>query len=674
MGTKEKKGEAMGLEIIHIKNYKCIRDYKLNLKQMNLLLGENGSGKTNILSAVVYFYANMISQKPSYHVFDENNPLNDQIEIALTYDMGKLLMRSRKNRKEKKDKYLGYYNVIGGMAENGRITLTMSQVKDGRITWSHGIEKRKVLYHLYPLYKLDAREINLVDWEDLWEDIGDLVKLTSKENEEMHESVSAAVKAEDGRMKRRLELLDDVFARLQIRPVKFSVSEFSANMAKMYYSGSQFSYAGRRLDSFSNGTNSYNYISLLLYVLSAMGRTKMKEPVFLMDEPEISLHFHMIDELADVLFDCIDDITVLAATHSPRFVKNILVKEHDNCAIYQVYKRGAYSRLCLLSMFAKEEKREKYFLTEHHANAFFAKMLLLVEGETELELLQNPYLKMLFPVLKEAEVIKGLSDKVIYRMIDTTTRHYNVPMAALLDMDKILQWDDVHNIMIWKEEYQYVARREKYYYGEKRNATVPKRKRIEAMCARCRFSYRLPFYASEDPAYGELIGTIQAYYGNYQIFPVKTTIEGALVNRDNYGLLIQYLTETGKWKHVEKAFSLLYNETDQVNFLRLLFHGKSDFLLKSTAVLNKNKKLYPELRKALKGHAIAKTDWVSGWLEYYFSKMTRIPREKMKERRFGEWCANPVRRNVLARRFCGDFPELYGFIDSVDRLYHRYYA
>lgn len=660
----------MGLEIIHIKNYKCIRDYKINLKQMNLLLGENGSGKTNVLSAIIYFYENMIAPKPSYEIFDTNNSLNDQVEITLTYDLSKLLIRSRKNRKEKKDKHLKYYNMIEGMSENGKISLKLSQVKGGRITWSHDINKRKVLYHLYPLYKLDAREINLVDWEELWEDVGDLIKLDSKENDVMHQNMVKTVKASGMQLERRLELLDDIFTQLQINPIKFSVSEFSANMAKLYYSGREFSYNGYKLDSFSNGTNSYNYICLMLYVLSAMGRSKMKEPVFLMDEPEISLHFHMIDELADVLLACTEDITVLAATHSSRLVKNILVKEQNNCTVYQVYKRGDYSRLCLLSMFAKEEKRERYFLTDHHVNAFFAKMLLLVEGETELELFQNPYLRILFPVLKEVEIIKGMSDKVIYRIIDTTTRHYNVPMVALLDMDKILEWDSKNNQMKWKKEYQFVSEKEKYFYGHKRNITVSRKKRIRAMCDKCRFSHRLPFYASEDENYWELIKTVQEYYRNYNIYPVKTTIEGVLINYNNFWQIKRYLVQMGKWNALEKAYNLLYNETDKVNFLRLLFHGKSDFLLKTNAILKKNTGIYQELRDALEQHSIGKTDWVSEWIKYYFANMTKIPEEKMTQRRFSEWCEDTLRRNILKSRFSVSFPELFQFIDSITRLYN----
>lgn len=657
----------MGLEEIHIKNYKSIRDYRITLKQMNLLLGENGSGKTNILSAILYFYENMIAQRPSYQIFDENNSLNDQVEITMVYDMSKILIRSRKNRKEGKDTYLPYYKMIESIHQNGKAVLTMTQIKGGKVMWNMESDKRKVLYHLYPLYRLDAREINLVDWEELWGYIGDFMKPQAEVGKELQKHTAGEIEKNE-RLGSRLRQLKEIFQRLQVEPVKYTLGEFSENLAKMYYNGGKFSYTGHSLDGFSNGTNSYNYISLLLYMLSAMGSTKMKEPVLLMDEPEISLHFHMIDELSDVLFECVDDIVVLAATHSPRLVKNILVKEQDNAAIYQVYKQGDYSYLCLLNMLSKDDKREKYFLTEHHANAFFAKILILVEGETELELLQNPYLRQLFPILKQTEVIKGMSDKVVYRIVDTTTRHYNVPMAALLDMDKILEWNGETLRMNWKEDYRFVAEKEKYYYGAKRNQTVQKRKRIQAMCEKCCFSSFRPFYASDDANYEELIQEIKAYYRNYRIFPVRTTIEGTLINASSYIQIIQYLKQIKKWESVEKAFELLYNTVDKVNFLRLLFCGKSDFLLKTRQIIKKNKDIYPEIEEALTEHKIKKTDWVSGWLQFYFSNWTGIPLEELNRKSFEIWCGDPKQRKTLKRQFVQDFPELVQFITMAAEL------
>ena len=659
----------MGLETIYIKNYKCIRDFKIHLKNMNVLLGENGSGKTNVLSAISYFYSNMISQNISQEIFDENNNLNDQVEITMVYDMTKLLIRSRANRKEGKLTYQNYYNMIEKMALDNKISLTLTQVKGAKVCWSRSIEERKVLYHLYPLYTLDAREINLVDWDNLWKNIGDLLKPASNERDKLQIEITEAVERNSSQLKNRLKSLNDEFNRLQIKPIRFSVSEFAANMAQIYYEGQKYSYIGHRLDSFSNGTNSYNYMSIMLYVLSAMGRSKMKEPILLMDEPEISLHFQMIDEMADELFMCIDDITALVATHSPRLVKNVLVKERENSSIYQVYKKGDYSYLCLLNMFSKEEKREKFFLTEHHANAFFSKMIILVEGETELELLQNPYLRILFPILKEAEVIKGMSDQVIYRIVDTTTRHYNVPMVALLDMDKILQWDDARNRMIWKAEYRFVAKGEKYLYGKKRMDTVPIRMRIEKMSEKCKFSYQYPFYASKDENFKEFISLIKDYYKKYCIFPVRTTIEGVLINKNNREKVIRYLKYKNDWKQIEDAYSKLYDENNKVNFLRLLFHGKSDFLLKTTSIKKRNKNLDIMIEKALREQSVRKTDWVSEWMQFYFADFIGVSIEQMSERYFNAWLETSDNRNRMIINFAQNFGELFQFIIFINQVY-----
>lgn len=659
----------MGLQTIHIRNYKCIKDYKISLKQLTILLGENGSGKTNILSALQYFYNNMISQQPLMDVFDENNTLNDQVEITLTYDLSKLLIRSRRNKKEEKNKYQNYYKVIEKMGEQKVFSLTLTQIKGGRITWNHGIDKRQAIYHMFPLYQLDAREINLVDWEILWKNIGDLLKPSSEEREMIEEEIKKTVKKQGSQLNGQIDLLERIFQQLQIKPIKFSVSEFSATMAELYYGGRSFSYSEHKLNSFSNGTNSYNYISLMLFVLNAMGRTKMKEPILLMDEPEISLHFHMVDELVNEIFACLDDIIVVIATHSPRVVKNVLIKEKGNCTVYQVYKRGYYSYLCLLRMFSREEKREKFFLNDNHANAFFARLLILVEGETEIELLSNSYLKILFPVLKEAEIIKGMSDKVVYRIVDTTTRHYNVPMFALLDMDKILEWHIGENRMEWKKDYQYVADKEVYYYGRKRNETLSLRKRIIAMCNKCKFSYRLPLFGCNDSNFEELIGLVQRYYQNYNIFPVKTTIEGTLINVENYHYIVEYLKHIKKWNLIEKAYSMLYHKIDKVNFLRLLFSGKSDLLLKASAIVSSNTHLYNELKDAL-NHPIRKTDWVSEWIKFYFSIQTNICIEHLTEAKFLDFCENSDNLRKLRSQFYADFVEFGVFLNSIIQLYN----
>ena len=45
------------IERVHIKNFKSIYDLDINVGRINLFIGENGSGKSNLLEALVFVSA-----------------------------------------------------------------------------------------------------------------------------------------------------------------------------------------------------------------------------------------------------------------------------------------------------------------------------------------------------------------------------------------------------------------------------------------------------------------------------------------------------------------------------------------------------------------------------------------------------------------------------------------
>lgn len=63
----------MPLTRLIIKNFKSIKNCDISLSELNVLIGENGTGKTNLLDAISYFYRNLTDSDISEHVFDENN-------------------------------------------------------------------------------------------------------------------------------------------------------------------------------------------------------------------------------------------------------------------------------------------------------------------------------------------------------------------------------------------------------------------------------------------------------------------------------------------------------------------------------------------------------------------------------------------------------------------------
>ena len=64
---------------------------------LNVLIGENGTGKTNILDAVNYFYRNLTDSNISTDIFDENNHYSNEVRISLTYDLSEFVKISKSN-------------------------------------------------------------------------------------------------------------------------------------------------------------------------------------------------------------------------------------------------------------------------------------------------------------------------------------------------------------------------------------------------------------------------------------------------------------------------------------------------------------------------------------------------------------------------------------------------
>ena len=63
----------MSLSRIVIKNFKSIKECDIAVSELNVFIGENGAGKSNLLDAIRYFYANLTDSAENESYFDENN-------------------------------------------------------------------------------------------------------------------------------------------------------------------------------------------------------------------------------------------------------------------------------------------------------------------------------------------------------------------------------------------------------------------------------------------------------------------------------------------------------------------------------------------------------------------------------------------------------------------------
>lgn len=658
----------MAIKRLEIKGYRSIDNMRLEAEQITALIGANGSGKSNILSALNFFYTSLITEQREDNIFDANNPLRNEVCIRVTYDLKDILKKVHHNQNAVTYdfEYENYYRKILAIAGNDEIILEMVKRKGKRTMWNQSYNIRQIVSFLFPIYVVDSRQIMLTDWRNLWELIGDLVKLRNEDSERLQNDIKDIIKDDYVSTNRRLEHLGRLLEEKSINVKRLTSKQLGEVIAKIAVGGQLFQYGERSLKEYSNGTNAYNYTVFLMDILNMVKHYKLKEPIIVLDEPEISLHYLLIDSLLDKIFEISDNLQFFIATHSSRCVKALLQSEEENYYIYHMVLSGQYTKIKRVRSLGKEEARERAVITEAYTNSCFSKIVLNVEGETELELFRNKYLKLIFPRLKEVEIISGMSNHVIYNLTAPGRRNYQVPGFCVMDMDKVLVKRESQNRFVFKElKEDYPIEKEIYHYGKKRKNTLYLRKRIKSMCEKCNFSFQYPFFSCEDEYFKVLLGLIIKYYETYNVHLWRNTVEGALITIDNLELFIHFTRESEysfDFAQVLVRFPFLMKERNQqLNFMRLVFCGKSDYLLSKRKIKKENASIYDEFLEKM--DLVKKTSgWISKWLEYYFLEtVKRIDGSTDVDnfQQFSKWIEKKNYKELVRRRVEMDFRELY---------------
>lgn len=105
----------MGICKIIIKNYKSLKNVVLDVNkddyEIQCLLGENGSGKSNFIDALKYYNDNLQNlDMESNDIFDKRNPYVQKVVIEIQYDLSGLYYNGAKYIDEKMSQLDPYVN------------------------------------------------------------------------------------------------------------------------------------------------------------------------------------------------------------------------------------------------------------------------------------------------------------------------------------------------------------------------------------------------------------------------------------------------------------------------------------------------------------------------------------------------------------------------------------
>ena len=640
----------MGIKRIIFENVKSLKNTYLNLSELNVLIGRNGAGKSNIEKYINYFYNNLLSSSISRDIFDKKNPYNDRVKIAIHYDLSEFLS-IRSNRE--KEMFSKIKTVVN---EKNEIVLEFIQYKDNRVEWNYPYEVRKIIKYLYPIYFIDTRNLDVLDWNVVWDIIGDLGQYRSEVEDDLIDNLDGIMEEIYGdKHKESYDLLKNDFEENGYGFKSYKNSDIFKQLYKLRFKGEQFIYKNNTLDFYSIGSNSYNYLKLFYQVLKKLHMNKLKAPIIILDEPEIGLHPNLIDEFIKFILFENGRIQTLLSTHSPRIIKNAMVLDDTN--IFQITQKN-YQTI-VKKVKNVDERKLKEVISDKEASYYFSKGIIFVEGISEYELLTHSVLKQRFPVLNKVDIYSYNSNNIALDISHPTQRKLNTPYLLILDLDKILTYNkeegkfditgDSYNPLKNEE----IINKENYYFGSKREIQII-RKRINGIVEKVKFTYNPFSFHFNDELFDEFTDLIKEYCKYYNVYPVSTTVEGIIVNKNNYIYFYKWLTRNnstymGKEELIE-LWSLTENEQYRLNILRNIIDGKLEplFGLKKKKLMNDvpDSIFKDGYTRALK---LPRLDKGSGWVTNYVNDLYKMLKKKEKTALFDRL-----------------FPELVDIIETME--------
>lgn len=668
----------MGITRIELKNCRSIKNIQLQLNEINCLLGENGTGKTNIMKSFKYFYDNLTERNINDSLYDKENPYIQSFEITLYYDFARLskIAESHSKRRDMFDYKLNpIFKKINKIHKeysnhNDEVKITLNQDKNGIQKWNVPFEIRAFIKNIFPIYFTQARHLNLINWDDLWEIIGELSKVAVEGNMSYKQELEDCFKSAFGeRYSTILTYIRNELENNDIEIKGFNSNQQFANVYQLQLGGNSFKHKFENLEYFSDGINSYNYLKLLINLISKISDRKIKEPTIIIDEPEIGLHPRYLDEMIDVFYGKSKHIKILLSTHSSRIIKNLMADD-SKVNLYHISMKDKYSKLKRMKGFT--DKRELNIVTEQEASYYFAKKIAFVEGATELELFSNKNIHNLFPHLKEVDFYSYDSNSVKIKAIHPHEKNISIPYVVILDLDQILDYN--------KEKYQFIIKKadkftnpikdkkigekELFYYGEKRKRTYNNRKRIQGITDKSKFYFneKWGYIEGASDYFNLLRNLIKSYCSEYNILPVSTTIEGALINRINHPIVYKWLKtykpNATHQKIIDDIYKFENSSAYKATILRLVHDGKFDNLQTVRQWIGKINDINdPEIKGIFEKIQVifnSKTSgWVTAFINYFFDNYINDRELTQAEK------IDIFRKN---------FPEIYMIVTSIKTL------
>ncbi len=423
------------ISMVEIKNFRSIKHLKFKPKPLCALIGENNAGKTNIISALNILLGETWPSERSFSDTDFYKGTHESIEISIWFD-DYLSFKSKETGYKEVPIMAFHLTSIQG----GRTEFKVESLNDVRYYGNNDIRGQVPLIYM-DVHRNLEKQLTMSNWTLL----GKILK-----------HIDDDFKSESTRVNNLKTKLTEVFEMLKTErfcefesllqsnitdqcgglPPNLAI-EFNVYDPLNYYKSLQLlaKENGYLLQATDLGAGMQNLILLALFRVYAS--LKKSDAIIAIEEPEIFLHPHA----RRVLYNLMNELSKIGSqifytTHSSSFID---VANYETICI--IRKNDSEGTKCYQteSVFAeKDEKKEFEILTQfdpERNEMFFAKKVLLVEGDTEKYVYPIIAQKMGFDLNKECASIVECGGKDGICLFASVLNAFKIPYIVVHDKD-----------------------------------------------------------------------------------------------------------------------------------------------------------------------------------------------------------------------------------------------
>jgi len=435
------------LKSITIENYRSIGGNSITIdfpeNQPVILIGENNSGKTNIIRAIDILFGEW---HPKYKEFEDHDYFGrnseNKIKIVIKANVSEFqnplvkefkldVEKGKENKFVAKQKDGEEYSYVSNELRNELAAVLISSEQNLNYQLSYSTKYTllsKVTKAFHDKLTSDANKINRL--KELYQQILNIFDDVA-EFKDFKEKMSSITG----------ELIQNMTHGLQLDFSAYDPSNYYKNLRVLPHENGQV----RNFDEL--GTGQQQILALSFAHAYAKYFKNEKGLILIIDEPEAHLHPLAQKWLARTLYQMAKDgLQLVITTHSPYFIDLeflegiYLVRKENGMTYVTNHKKPTFAEYCKNNGVNKADENTiiPFYVKSATSNilkGFFAKKVVLVEGMTE-ELALPIYLeKVGLDVLKEGIDIISVGGKGELAKWWRLFTAYNIPCYVCFDND-----------------------------------------------------------------------------------------------------------------------------------------------------------------------------------------------------------------------------------------------